>query len=76
LKKLIKKKLEEENEKLKKGLEELTTKRHDMTTAIKSYRDIKRQIIEKRFKKEDSVKLKKKLEELATEFERLGMRSV
>jgi hypothetical protein len=47
-----------------------------MTTAIKSYRDIKRQIIEKRFKKEDSVKLKKKLEELATEFERLGMRSV
>ena len=76
LKKLIKKKQEEENEKLKKELEELTTKKRDMTTAIKSYRDIKRQIIEKRFKKEDSVKLKKKLEELATEFERLGMRSV
>ena len=67
----LKKELKEENEKLKKEFEELTTKKRDMITALKSYRDIERQIIEKRFKKEDSVKLKKKLEELATEFERL-----
>ena len=73
---VIKKKREEENEKLKKELEELITKKRDMITAHTSYQDIKRQIIEKRFKKEDSMKLKKKLEELATEFERLGMRRV
>ena len=42
-----------------------------MTNELKSYRDIERQIIEKRSKKEDSMKLTKKLEELATEFERL-----
>ena len=68
--KLILKKLREEY-KSKKKLEELTTLKRDMTTALKSYRDIERQIIEKRFKKEDSMKLTKKLEELATEFERL-----
>ena len=72
---VIKKKREEENEKLKKELEELITKKRDMITAHTSYQDIKRQIIEKRFKKEDSMKLKKKLEELVTEFERLGMRT-
>ena len=68
--KLILKKLREEY-KSKKKLEELTTLKRDITTALKSYRDIERQIIEKRFKKEDSMKLTKKLEELATEFERL-----
>ena len=68
--KLILKKLREEY-KSKKKLEELTTLKRDITTALKSYRDIERQIIEKRFKKEDSMKLQKKLEELATEFERL-----
>ena len=68
--KLILKKLREEY-KSKKKLEELTTLKRDMTTYLKSYRDIERQIIEKRFKKEDSMKLTKKLEELATEFERL-----
>jgi phosphomevalonate kinase len=61
----------QEEEKSKKKLEELTTLKRDMITAQKSYRDIERQIIEKRFKKEDSMKLTKKLEELATEFERL-----
>ena len=68
--KLILKKLREEY-KSKKKLEELTTLKRDIITAQKSYRDIERQIIEKRFKKEDSMKLTKKLEELATEFERL-----
>ena len=68
--KLILKKLREEYQS-KKKLEELTTLKLDITTALKSYRDIERQIIEKRFKKEDSMKLTKKLEELATEFERL-----
>ena len=67
---LILKKLREEY-KSKKKLEELTTLKRDIITAQKSYRDIERQIIEKRFKKEDSMKLTKKLEELATEFERL-----